>query len=88
MGRSNLAQEFNSENLWGYNLAQGQTNYQEWSLSGHVTRNEQFTLYRGFQVGHYKTWTLDYGLDSGLDSGPDYGLDMTRKRALPRRGTR
>ena len=22
-------------------------------------------------MGHYKTWTLDYGLDRGLDSGPN-----------------
>ena len=23
-------------------------------------------------LGHYKTWTVDYGLDCGLDSGLDF----------------
>jgi len=27
-------------------------------------------------MGHYKTWTLDYGLDCGLDCGLNYGLSF------------
>ena len=33
------------------------------------------------QMGHYKTWTLDYGLDCGLDYGLDCELSKSMQQA-------
>jgi len=37
-----------------------------------------------FWWGHYKTWTLDYGLDRGLDSGFNNRLDKWTRISIAR----
>ena len=33
-------------------------------------------------MGHYKTWTLDFGLDSGLNNGLNNGLGKWTKISI------